>query len=316
MSTCRLLVGDVRESLSVVEPGSVQCCVTSPPYWGLRDYGHVGQLGLEATPEEYVANMVEVFREVRRVLRDDGTLWLNLGDSYRDKRLMGIPWKVALALQQADLLCPMCLEWEHGSEWRSEPSDDDVGWAACPWCGEVVVPEVESSGWTLRSEIIWNKPNAMPETATDRPSRSHEHLFLFSKGDAYRYDADAIAEDVQSDRTPSRKAKASGVGHLSLRPGGTPYDGTGDVRNARTVWNISTTPYPGAHFATFPPGLAEKCILAGSKPGDTVLDPFGGSGTTAMVATGHGRRAILCELNPEYADLITERVGPMLMEAA
>jgi DNA modification methylase len=318
MSTCRLLIGDVRETLAQVPDGSVQCAVTSPPYWGLRDYGEPDQLGLEPTPEEYVANMVAVFREVRRVLRDDGVLWLNLGDSYtggkqgrddghrrntfgvfedgeakpghmagtgknrpvptgmKPKDLVGIPWRVAFALQ--------------------------------------------ADGWYLRSDIIWHKPNPMPESVTDRPTKSHEYLFLLSKSPTYFYDADAIAEAalggvVAPAPSPDKVARitpsmgTNGTGARTLR-------GSDTTRNARSVWTITTKPYPGAHFATFPPELAERCIKAGSKPGDTVLDPFAGSGTTGMVATGHGRRAVLCELNPAYADLIVERVGPMLMEAA
>lgn len=458
MSTYRILLGDCRESLRTLPDASVQCCVTSPPYWGLRDYGTASweggdpacdhrapsrfdyalnsglgptgvqdqasnagsgsvrqyrrrcgkcgavridqQLGLEQTPEEYVARMVEVFREVRRVLRDDGTLWLNLGDSYandgkwggssggkhatalhgntgigrqkvttglKPKDLVGIPWRVAFALQ--------------------------------------------ADGWYLRSDIIWAKPNPMPESVTDRPTKAHEYVFLLSKSERYYYDADAIAEPATTAEeaiydpgtnglggtgTTTRRFRGSGnkerkYGESVGRDGsylgrGVPWEGA-LTRNARTVWTIATKPFKGAHFATFPPELAERCILAGTsqkgacadcgapwvrqterldtgydgsrygeravaasggaRSGGTarstlgssngkltgktettgwapscecnadvapcvVLDPFGGSGTTGMVATGHGRRAILCELKPAYADLIRERCGVLL----
>ena len=257
-----LLEGDCRETLRGLPDASAQCCVTSPPYWNLRDYGHADQIGQEAKPDEYVASLVKVFREVRRVLATDGTLWLNLGDTYWKKQLVGIPWRVALALQ--------------------------------------------ADGWWLRSEIIWHKENAMPESTTDRPSRCHETIFLFGASETYRYDADAIKEPIQSDRAPSRKAKATGAGHSELR-GGTPYDGNGTHRNRRTVWTVPTAPYPNAHFAVYPATLIAPCILAGSQPGEVVIDPFGGSGTTGATALTLGRKTILCELNPEYAKLIEQR---------
>lgn len=307
MSTFRLLVGDCREMLRTLPDESVHCVVTSPPYWGLRDYGVDGQLGLEPTPEEYVANMVEVFREVRRVLRDDGTLWLNLGDSYandgkwggssggkhatalhgntgigrqkvttglKPKDLVGIPWRVAFALQ--------------------------------------------ADGWYLRSDIIWSKPNPMPESVRDRPTKAHEYVFLLSKDERYHYDADAIAEEATHAgrvvKATGGDAKNAAMGRYGqTRTGFVERDNkVGDTRNARSVWTIATKPFPGAHFATFPPELAERCILAGCPKGGTVLDPFAGSGTTGMVATGHGRHAVLIELNPDYAELIRERIGPML----
>ena len=265
MSDYRIILGDCIEGMSGLPDGCVNTCVTSPPYFGLRDYGHEGQIGLEDTPEAFVARLVEVFREVRRVLRDDGTLWLNLGDTFgKDKNLLGIPWRVAFALR--------------------------------------------ADGWYLRQDIIWHKPNAMPESATDRCSKAHEYLFLFSKGPQYHYDAEAIMEPIQSDRAASRKAKAGGAGRKELRPHGSAYDGEGTHRNRRSVWSVSTKPFKGAHFATFPPDLIEPCILAGCPAAGTVLDPFGGSGTTAGVAIKHGRNAILCELNPDYAAMIPSRV--------
>lgn len=356
-------VGDCLELLRAMPERSVNCCVTSPPYWGLRDYGtarwdggdaecdHLAgplastkstlqgytgptvklavggmpyrhqcgkcgavridnQLGLEPTPEAYVAKMVEVFREVRRVLRDDATLWLNLGDSYanppsgqaqraingqgrdygrggfaksvahvgklrhsippglKHKDLVGIPWRVAFALQ--------------------------------------------SDGWWLRQDIIWAKPNPMPESVTDRCTKAHEYVFLMAKSERYFYDADAVKEAAET--------KPHGPGYVtfdenSLRNDRIPGNeanhrtwGADGKRNRRSVWQISTRPYKGAHFATFPPALIEPCIKAGCPVGGTVLDPFGGSGTTGRVANDLGRNAVLCELNPKYVDLIRERL--------
>ena len=350
MSSFRLLLGDCRASLASLPDASVQTCVTSPPYWGLRDYGHAGQLGLEPTPEQYVANMVDVFREVRRVLRDDGTLFLNLGDSYAGSGKGGNPDAgtkqgtnagsqtvgVLYGREQPDAHAERERKAQRFAAERASgiKPKDLVG---IPW---MVAFALRADGWYLRSDIIWAKPNPMPESVTDRPTKAHEYVFLLSKSERYFYDADAIAEPVSessierwsqdianqvgSDRVPGKtNGRMKAVGRknpsaqgLAAGPGsGENTFGFGDTRNARTVWSIATQPFKGAHFATFPPELAERCILAGSKPGDTVLDPFAGSGTTGMVATGHGRDAILCELNPEYAHLIRDRIGP-LMEAA
>lgn len=388
---CRLLIGDCRASLRSLEPNSVHCCVTSPPYWGLRDYGCDGQIGLEETPDKFVEEMVEVFREVRRVLRDDGTLWLNLGDSYagsncgggfgsetitgrsvgqdqsriakksippgrpnglKPKDMVGIPWRVAFALQ--------------------------------------------ADGWWLRQDIIWSKPSPMPESVRDRCTKSHEYLFLLSKSDRYFFDSEAIKEPV----TGNSKPRGSGVNAKIKHPAGwakgsEPHDalshnqgprskqnesfsasvtGLVETRNKRSVWTIPSVGYSGAHFATYPPKLVEPCVLAGTSDGGccgtcgapkvrnveairestrpgtgskvigreslevgnrdpqrhvtrtvtvgwesscdcdsetlpcVVLDPFGGSGTTAQVAIENNRRAILCELNPEYAELAVRRV--------
>ncbi len=270
-----IIQGDCRTALRDMPSESVNCCVTSPPYWGLRDYGHADQIGQEKTPQEFVETMRQVFSEVRRVLRKDGTCWLNLGDSYstgssgqnfldpkgerpgggrlkeaggyghtgrkkipglKSKDLIGIPWRVALALQ--------------------------------------------ADGWWLRSDIIWAKPNSMPESVTDRPTRSHEYLFLLTKSERYHYDHEAIKE---------------------------PMAGGDGLRNKRDVWTMPTASYSDAHFATYPPDLIKPCILAGCPVGGTVLDPFGGSGTTGMVALELGRKAILIELNPEYAKLAEGR---------
>ena len=353
--TVTVLEGDSRTVLATLPEASVQCCVTSPPYFGLRDYGHEGQIGLEATPEAYVAEMVTLFREVRRVLTDDGTLWLNLGDSYasfrdgkatpdttrgddvgtlvpkgsamnrmastfkgtsvKHKDLIGIPWRVAFALQQPDAVCPFCDAVEHVSEWTRGPRER-YSHMRCPSCEEWSVPDT-LGGWYLRSDMIWHKPNPMPESVTDRPTKAHEYVFLLTKSARYFYDAAAIAEEVQSDRAPSRKVKRTGAGHAALRPNGSAYDGEGTHRNARTVWSIPSQPFKGAHFATMPPELANRCILAGSRVGDTVLDPFGGAGTTGLVADRLGRDAVLVELNPTYAALARHRIhddAPMFAE--
>ncbi len=306
--------GDCRETMRmlIAQGLKAQMCVTSPPYFGLRDYGHAGQIGLEQTPAEYVAAMVEVFSLVWELLDDDGVLWLNLGDSYnaagrtghgtrqgfkqgtsrasaekadncrpsvdslKPKDLIGIPWRVAFALQEA--------------------------------------------GWYLRQDIIWHKPNPMPESVTDRCTKAHEYLFLLAKRERYYFDSAAIAEPASQ---PIGKPKLTGQHKASA--GGFTTNGTGnsslgsnqgaETRNKRSVWTVPASPYSGAHFATFPPALIEPCILAGSRPGDVVLDPFMGSGTTAQVAQALGRRWIGCELNPGYGELQKERTvqGSMVL---
>lgn len=296
----RVLTGDCRETLKTLGDGTVQCVVTSPPYWGLRDYGVGGQIGLEGTPDEYVANMVEVFREVRRVLRDDGVLWLNLGDSYtsggRDSR------------------APDSKDSKGGRENDSRPPTpsglkpkDLVG---IPWR---VAFALQADGWWLRQDVIWSKGNPMPESVRDRCTRSHEYLFMLTKRERYFYDADAIREDfadARQGRDGGAKGRERNVG--GRRDGYTtpsaidPSHNGG--RNRRSVWVVNPRPYDGAHFAVMPPMLVEPCILAGSREGDTVLDPFGGSGTVGMVARWLKRDAVLCELNPEYVKLIEERV--------
>jgi DNA modification methylase len=296
-----LYLGDCRESMRAMEPESVQCVVTSPPYWGLRDYGVDGQIGLEATPEEYVATMVDVFREVRRVLRDDGTVWLNLGDSYNNFRVSTNGQRV------------------HNREQRGKPpgrravsrklkEKDLVG---IPWR---VAFALQADGWWLRQDIIWAKPNPMPESVTDRCTKAHEYLFLLSKAARYYYDAEAIKEPDSG----QQHARTVYAGAGSLEPSGGLRSAHGNLwgdeskngqgRNKRSVWTVATAPYAEAHFATFPPKLIEPCILAGSRAGDVVLDPFGGSGTTAGVALEHGRKAALCELSGEYGALVPDRI--------
>lgn len=317
--------GDCLEVLNTLEAESIQTCVTSPPYWGLRDYGVEGQLGLEKTPDEYVQKMVVVFREVRRALKNDGTLWLNLGDSYssgnsgmlrrdnkggvwnesgqshdqdsskanpgraplkemKPKNLIGIPWKVAFALQ--------------------------------------------ADGWYLRQDIIWHKPNPMPESVRDRCTKSHEYLFLLSKSEKYFFDSEAIKEPAicgakgsqfhtgktgahqlgRSQKVRPSKPKGSFSAKGEPLPGQLPFRAVVEMRNRRSVWVVSTKPFKGAHFATFPPDLIEPCILAGSRQGDAVLDPFSGAGTTGLVAAKHGRAYLGIELNADYIELAKKRI--------
>lgn len=262
LSDSAIVHGDALTVLRRLLSDSVQCVVTSPPYWGLRDYNDPDQIGLTETLPQYINRLVEIFAETRRVLREDGVLWLNLGDAFtsgnrgwrapdrknraramsvrpttpeglKSKDLIGIPWRLALALQ------------------------DD--------------------GWYLRTDIIWNKPNAMPESVRDRPNRSHEYLFMLTKNERYFYDREAVAE-----------------------PNG---------RNLRSVWHVNTRPYPGAHFATFPPALIEPCIHSSTRPGDFVLDPFFGSGTVGLVADDLGRKYVGVELNRDYIDIAAERLS-------
>ena len=291
--------GNSLDLLAEMEPDSVQTVITSPPYWGLRDYGHPGQLGLEATPAEYVDRMVELFRGVRKALKPDGTLWLNLGDSYastskgsggasqkqtsnagsfydarklilpdglKPKDLCGIPWRVALALQ--------------------------------------------ADGWWLRSDIIWHKPNPMPSSVTDRPTSSHEYLFLLTRSARYYYDAEAIKEKAtgSSNRNTERRFDTSyGKSRSDHAARGIPWDGS-DYRNKRSVWTMPTRPFKGSHFAVMPPNLVEPCIKAGSRPGDLVLDPFSGAATVGLVARRLQRRYIGLELHADYCEMGRRRI--------
>lgn len=321
-----ILIGDARKRLAELSDGSVRTCVTSPPYFGLRDYGENDQIGLEESPDAYVAEMVNLFREVRRVLAADGTLWLNLGDSYagnnsrasnngragfgnerelvvnrggeglKPKDLIGIPWRVAFALQE--------------------------------------------DGWYLRQDIIWAKPNPMPESVRDRCTRSHEYVFLLSKSPRYYYDHEAVKEPLAeatwgraerastakvkygSPAKPNSKQLANGVdqshAYAGLATGRSKgYDTETGKRNKRDVWTIATKPFRGAHFAVMPEALVEPCVLAASAEGDTVLDPFTGSGTVAVVSLRHGRKFVGTELNPEYGDIARKRItndAPLMNE--
>jgi DNA modification methylase len=305
MST-QILQGDCRDLLKTLPDASVHCVVTSPPYFGLRDYGVDGQIGLEASPEAFVAEMVAVFREVRRVLRDDGTLWLNLGDSYgatggdthsgfnerysgtggagskQDATLNGIKdHKTSTGLRPKNLL---------GIPWR-------------------VAFALQQDGWYLRQDIIWHKPNPMPESVTDRCTKSHEYVFLMSKSARYFYDAAAIAEEgVIPAGTKAAKGSVERFNTLGVNSRPPEYKIYNGMRNARSVWTIATQPFREAHFATFPPDLAERCIKAGCPVGGTVLDPFGGAGTTGLVADRLQRSSILIELNPVYASMAKKRL--------
>lgn len=302
----RIWLGDVIDGLRAMPDELAQTCVTSPPYWGLRDYGADGQIGLEQTPDEYVARMVDVFREVRRVLRDDGTLWLNLGDSYAGPRGNTRGEGAGGGQQRGEMM--------FGSAMRLQETPDGLkpkDLIGMPWR---VAFALQADRWYLRSDIIWSKPNPMPESVTDRPTKSHEYVFLLSKSARYLYDHEAIREPLVS--TPEQYLRADKsvrenhqYGEVAGRPlGPSSFASVPDGRNARTVWQIATKPYAEAHFAVFPPELPERCIKAGSRDGDTVLDPFMGSGTTAYVARHLGRRAVGCELNPDYIEIAARRL--------
>lgn len=334
----RIINADVMDGLAQIGKDSVHCVVTSPPYWGLRDYGAEGQIGLEPTWPEHLAKMVEVFREVRRVLRADGTLWLNYGDAYAgswgaQSRGEAPGEKSALSGGQV-YAAP---KGTHTGSMKRTPGMKPKDLMMMP---ERLAIALCDDGWWVRSRIIWAKPNPMPESITDRPTKSHEHIWLLTKSPRYYYDADAIAEPRNSVGGEFVNGWASGSGShdavswardkgnaKSFRGGGKYTKGqhvspdevkretrgnepaTSEVRNARDVWTIATSPFPEAHFATFPPELAERCIKAGCPQGGTVLDPFGGSGTTGLAADRLQRNAILLELNPEYAAMAERRLS-------
>jgi DNA modification methylase len=297
----RILVGDCRSLLRAMPEASAHCCVTSPPYFGLRDYGVAGQIGLEPTPDAFVAEMVAVFREVRRVLRDDGTLWLNLGDSYAGTGKTGGGAQGArTGADGAGAGSPN----GKGTWWSPRGTGlkvkDLIG---IPWR---VAFALQADGWWLRSSIIWHKPNPMPESVRDRPTSAHENIFLLAKSERYWFDADAVKE------TDSGRPSGNGFvrdHRLSYGERGQEEQWEpGAGRNIRNVWTVATQPFADAHFATFPPALIEPCIKAGCPTGGTVLDPFGGAGTTGLVADRLQRNAILCELNPEYAAMAERRI--------
>ncbi len=321
MSAFRIIEGDCIEAMAGMDEASVQTCVTSPPYWGLRDYGHGDQLGLEPTPEEYVANMVKVFAEVRRVLRDDGTVWLNLGDSYvANSHGHGNDDPATSGLGSAASARQKSLRAGGNKDERAR----QAGYKGKDLCGIpwLVAFALRADGWYLRSEIIWHKPNPMPESVTDRPTKAHEQIFLLSKQRSYFYDADAVREahaPGSIERIEAgfkdRYADAASGGHRGVYGGADGEQVNPAGRNKRSVWTITTAPFPGAHFATFPPKLIEPCILAGSAEGDSVLDPFAGAGTTGVVALRHNRDFIGCELNGAYAQMARHRIaddGPLL----
>jgi DNA modification methylase len=305
--SARLLRGDALAGLAQLPDESVQCVVTSPPYWGLRDYGNDGQLGLEPSPEEYTARLVGVFREVRRVLREDGTLWLNLGDSYtsggRKERDPGRS-KIHPAFEGESFADGLRPDTPVGLKPK-----DLVG---VPWR---VAFALQADGWWLRSDIIWAKPNPMPESVTDRPTKAHEYLFLLAKSQRYYFDQDAVREpsEYPDDNRKARQKKDdynTQMGNRGrVRSVINPInDKAYPQRNVRSVWTVPTQPFPGAHFAVFPPKLIEPCIKAGSSEGDAVLDPFCGSGTTGVVALRLDRRFVGIEINPEYCELAWQRI--------
>jgi len=296
-----ILFGDCRRTLCAFLPKSARMCVTSPPYYGLRNYGDEQyQIGQEQTPEKFIDNLVNVFKEVKNVLTDDGTCWVNLGDSYynyRPGRGQGLA-KQTVSTTKQDLpdVCP-----RRGNRLEGLKEKDLIG---IPW---MFAFAMRADGWYLRQDIIWHKPNPMPESVKDRCTKAHEYIFLFSKQKNYYYDNEAIKEPAKDwgtrDRTQG-KYHNPGTG-LSPHSGLTK---SYEKRNKRSVWSVTKKPYKGAHFATYPEELIEPCILAGSEQGDIVLDPFMGSGTTAAVAKSLGRNYIGCELHEEYGDLIQKRI--------
>jgi DNA modification methylase/transposase len=315
--TTTILLGSCLALLPSLPAGSAHACVTSPPYWGLRDYGAPGQLGLEPTPEEYVAALVNVFREVRRVLRDDGTLWLVLGDSYAGSwgnqgRKPGRGTQRAVngpMLQRFDGYGRLGDRHRTGSWVNDHPVLKPKDLVGIPWR---VAFALQADGWYLRSDVVWAKPNPMPESVRDRPTRSHEYVFLFSKSERYHYDAAAVREPAVSAHGSGngfrREARLTYTDAAGPRGSDTPWEPRAE-RNRRTVWTVPTRPFPGGHFATFPEALAEPCVLAGCPEGGTVLDPFFGAGTTALVAARHKRHCVGIELNPAYADLARARLA-------
>lgn len=335
---CRLICGDNRIVLKTLPDQSVQCCVTSPPYFGLRDYGNPAQMGLEKTPAAFVESLVDLFREVRRVLRNDGTVWLNLGDSYVANRTYQVG-----STKGGKKHGPAQGVQGRGSSVPSGLKPKDL--IGIPWR---VAFALQADGWYLRQDIIWAKPNPMPESVRDRCTKSHEYIFLLSKSDKYYFDSEAIrnqpseallkqvAEGYNGSDTKEYSEggaqSASGTksriiegarkrvdkmrGHERTHEGfRDKWDGLSKAEqqalgsNKRSVWTVATQPFKGAHFATFPTELIRPCILAGSKPGDTVLDPFAGSGTTGVVSKQEGRKFIGIDCNPEYVELAKERIA-------
>jgi len=295
-----ILFGDCRDTLKQFPRGSAQMCVTSPPYYGLRDYGgEENQIGMEQSPEEYVDQMVQVFREVRDVLKDDGVLWLNIGDSYYNYRSDGNYPKQSVSKTRQDL--PQSTP-VRGNKLKGLKQKDLIG---IPW---MLAFALRADGWYLRQDIIWHKPNPMPESVKDRCTKSHEYIFLLSKNQNYYYDNEAIKEPVKQDWGTRDRTKGK---YHNPGTGLQPHSGltkSYERKNKRSVWTVNKKPYKGAHFATYPEELIEPCILAGSREGDTILDPFMGSGTTAYVARKHDRHYLGCELHEDYGTLIQKRI--------
>ncbi len=324
--TVTILTGDCRDVLRTLSDESVHCVVTSPPYWGLRDYGVAGQMGLEQSLGEHIAVVTDVFRDVRRVLRKDGTLWLNYGDSYatsvngrsaadtkaagnddrtfRDKPFstIGPIWRVGKSGNKGNNGADH--SFRISSDGYLKPKD----LCGIPWR---VAFALQADGWYLRQDIIWSKPNPMPESVRDRCTKAHEYIFLMSKSERYHFDQTAIAEPANWPEGSWGRSKCydgDKTGKLkSFYGNGAQWKGA-ETRNKRSVWEVATQPYADAHFATFPPALIEPCIKAGCPLGGTVLDPFGGAGTTGVVADRLGRNAILIELNPDYTAMAEQRI--------
>ena len=310
--------GDCRETMRRWKEQGIkaQTCVTSPPYYGLRDYGHDGQIGMEETPDEYIAAMVEVFRCVWDVLEDDGTLWLNIGDSYYNYR----PGKGQALVQQtvsnnSQDLPQVCAR--RGNTLDGLKEKDLIG---IPW---MLAFALRADGWYLRQDIIWHKPNPMPESVQDRCTKAHEYIFLLSKSQKYYYDIDSIKEELKEESIARNQSGWNGNedrGYVSGKQNNmSKYLGSDKAknethRNRRSVWTVNTKPYAGAHFAVFPQELIEPCILAGAPIGGIVLDPFMGSGTTAQVAQHLGRQYLGCELNSDYKPLQNKRISQLALE--
>jgi DNA modification methylase len=330
---CTIINSEALVALKSIPDNSIQCCVTSPPYWNLRDYGVAGQIGLEDSPTNFIKRLVLVFSEVRRVLKEDGTCWVNMGDTYCSTAPCS--WGAPLSQQGIlaavrDTTAQSRKRFRHDTPEGMKPKD----LVGIPW---MLAFALRADGWYLRSDIIWHKPNPMPESVSDRPTKTHEYIFLLSKTDRYYYDQEAILEPV-SENTHSRisqnlaaqvgsdrangGAKTNGNMKAVFRKGKTGEESFGvknnpsfaagtcllvTKRNKRTVWTVPTYSFSDAHFATYPPDLIKPCILAGSRAGDTVIDPFAGSGTTGQVALELGRKVILIELNPDYIPLIQNR---------
>ena len=308
--------GDCREIMRrwADEGIRVQTCVTSPPYFGLRDYGVDGQIGLEQTPDQYIAKLVEVFREVRRVLADNGTLWLNIGDSYAANGRSGLNTGWAERTKEYAGGGHRAEPSRHRGEKRVPDGLKQKDLIGIPW---MLAFALRADGWFLRQDIIWHKPNPMPESVRDRCTKAHEYIFLLSKSERYFYDHEASMEPVAASTVerlsqPTLRQQEGSARVPGKTNGNMKAVGRTDLRNRRSVWTVATRPYKGAHFATFPPQLIEPCILAGSRPSDIVLDPFMGSGTTAQVALQHGRQYLGCELKREYESLQNDRIWDAL----
>lgn len=325
--TIKIVNGDALTVLRTIKSNCIQCVVTSPPYFGLRDYGIVGQVGLEANPNEYVQKLVEIFREVRRVLRDDGTLWLNLGDSYAGSGRGGNPdagtkQGTNAGSQTVDVLYGRDQSSAVQERLRIKDQQENLRIAGfkpkdligIPWR---VAFALQQDGWYLRQDIIWAKPNPMPESVRDRCTKSHEYIFMFSKQPRYYFDVDAISEPAVIGYNGSTFTKGKTDQHLNYDMQVGPRTEK-TTRNRRSVWTITTKPFKEAHFATFPPDLVEPCVLAGSPEWSVILDPFAGSGTVGMVANKLRRHAILIELNTSYCQMAERRCGlaAPLMQAA